>query len=51
MAEIFLAEHVEAKRKPTTAALYRSLIERLVLPDLGNRKSTRSRPRTLRACT
>src|SRR5262245_60597402 len=28
LAEIFLAEHVEAKRKPTTAAHYRSLLEK-----------------------
>jgi hypothetical protein len=28
LAEIFLAEHVEVKRKPTTAAHYRSLLER-----------------------
>jgi integrase len=38
MAEIFLTEHVEAKRKRATATLYRDLIERLVLPDLGSRK-------------
>jgi integrase len=44
LAEIFLAEHVEAKRKPTTGALYRSLIERLVLPDLGNRKIDKIMP-------
>src|SRR5262249_18019981 len=35
LAEIFLAEHVEAKRKPATSALYRSLLERIVLPALG----------------
>jgi integrase len=39
LADIFLAEHVEAKRKPTTAALYRSLLERIVLPELGSRKA------------
>jgi integrase len=44
MVEIFLAEHVEAKRKPTTAALYRSVIERLLLPDLGNRKIDKITP-------
>jgi integrase len=39
VAEIFLADHVEAKRKPTTAAHYRSLLEKVVLPDLGSRKA------------
>jgi integrase len=39
LAEIFLAEHVEAKRKPTTAAHYRSLLERVVLPELGSRRA------------
>src|SRR5262249_48797384 len=39
LAELFLAEHVEAKRKPATAALYRSLLERIVLPAMGSRKA------------
>jgi hypothetical protein len=39
IAELFLAEHVEAKRKSTTAALYRSLLMRIVLPELGARKA------------
>jgi integrase len=39
VAEIFLAEHVEAKRKPTTAAHYRSMLEKVVLPELGSRKA------------
>jgi integrase len=38
-AELFLAEHVEAKRKSSTAELYRDILERLVLPELGNRKA------------
>jgi integrase len=38
VAEIFLAEHVEAKRKRTTATHYRSLLEKVVLPNLGSRK-------------
>jgi site-specific recombinase XerD len=37
-AEVFLAEHAEAKRKPSTAAQYRDALERLVLPELGSRK-------------
>src|SRR5215470_1096749 len=39
LAEIFLAEHVEAKRKRTTATHYRSLLEKIVLPELGSRKA------------
>ena len=39
LAEIFLAEHVEAKRKPSTATHYRSLLEKVVLPELGSRKA------------
>jgi integrase len=39
LAELFLTEHAEAKRKPATAAHYRDLLERLVLPEFGNRKA------------
>jgi integrase len=39
LAETFLTEHVEAKRKPATAALYRALLENTVLPELGNRRA------------
>jgi integrase len=39
LADLFLAEHVEAKRKPATAAFYRDVLERLVLPELGTRKA------------
>jgi hypothetical protein len=38
LADLFLAEHAEAKRKGSTAAFYRDVLERLVLPELGNRK-------------
>jgi hypothetical protein len=41
LAEIFLAEHVEAKRKPATAVRYRHILERLVLPELGMRRGER----------
>jgi integrase len=34
----FLAEHAEAKRKASTAAEYRRLLDRIVLPALGKRK-------------
>lgn len=39
VTDLFLAEHVEVKRKASTAALYRDILYRLVLPDLGNRKA------------
>jgi integrase len=39
LAELFLAEHVEAKRKAATAENYRGILERLVIPDLGTRKA------------
>jgi integrase len=38
MAARFLAEHAEAKRKDRTAAEYRRLIEKLILPAIGKRK-------------
>src|SRR5262249_33444283 len=47
LAEIFLAEHVEAKRKGTTAAHYRSLLKNVVLPDLGSRKAEQVTPSDL----
>jgi integrase len=39
LADLFLTEHAEAKRKPATAGHYRDILERLVLPELGNRKA------------
>src|SRR5262245_63978991 len=47
LAGIFLAEHVEAKRKPSTAAHYRSLLEKVVLPELGSRKAEQVTPSDL----
>src|SRR6516165_11926506 len=38
LAELFLTEHVEAKRKPATASHYRDILERIVLPELGTRQ-------------
>jgi integrase len=35
-AEVFFDQHVTAKRKPGTAALYRDLFDRLILPRLGS---------------
>jgi integrase len=39
LAERFLAEHVEAKRKASTALEYRRLLDRVILPALGRRKA------------
>jgi integrase len=38
LGERFLGEHVEAKRKASTAREYRRLLERVILPALGSRK-------------
>ena len=38
LAERFLAEHVEAKRKGRTATEYRRLLDKIILPMLGRRK-------------
>ncbi|MGH7075424.1 MAG: tyrosine-type recombinase/integrase, partial [Stellaceae bacterium] len=37
-AERFLAEHAEAKRKGSTAAEYRRLLDKIILPAFGKRK-------------
>jgi integrase len=37
-AERWLAEHVEAKRKPRTAVEYRRLLDKNILPTLGDKK-------------
>jgi integrase len=39
LAEIYLAEHVDAKRKPKTATHYRSILEKVVLPEFGSRRA------------
>src|SRR5262249_40350245 len=39
LAELFLNQHVVAKRKGSTAAHYRGILDRLVLPKLGSRKA------------
>lgn len=39
VAELFLVEHVEAKRASSSASSYRDVLERLALPDLGKRKA------------
>ena len=38
MAETFLSEHVEAKRKPATATKYRYVVEAFIIPAFGRMK-------------
>jgi hypothetical protein len=38
LVEQFLSEHVEAKRKASSAASYRRILKTVVLPAIGNRK-------------
>ena len=40
LAHRFLQEHVQAKRKPSTAREYRRLLNKVILPSLGNRRAT-----------
>ena len=39
LIDLFLAEHVEPKRKPKTAELYRDVLLRIVKPELGSTKA------------
>jgi integrase len=39
LADRFMAEHVEQKRKPGTAAFYRHLLDKIIKPDLGVTKA------------
>jgi integrase len=41
LAAMFLAQHVETKRKPATVDQYRHVLERFVLPALGSRKANK----------
>src|SRR5215470_17090884 len=38
LADRFMSEHVEQKRKPGTAAFYRHLLEKIIKPELGATK-------------
>ena len=38
LAERFLAEHAETKRKASTATAYRKLLNKIILPAIGQRK-------------
>lgn len=40
LVDAFMGEHVEAKRKASTAALYRDLLNRLALPSMGKMRVT-----------
>jgi integrase len=39
LSERFLAEHVETKRKPGTAAFYRHILDKIVVPEIGTSKA------------
>jgi integrase len=39
LADRFMTEHVEAKRKPKTASFYRGVLDRIVKPELGTTKA------------
>ena len=41
LAERFMAEHVEQKRKPGTAVFYRHLLDKIITPELGAPRPTR----------
>jgi hypothetical protein len=51
LADTFLAEHVETKRKPTTAAHYRVILEKHAFPALGSRKAAEVTTSDVPACT
>jgi integrase len=38
LADLFLSEHVEAKRKPSTTSHYGDILKRIVLPEVGTRQ-------------
>jgi integrase len=40
LAERFLTEHVDAKRKASTAKLYRGIVDKVIVPALGSRAVT-----------
>src|SRR5262249_44120853 len=46
-AQIFLVEPVQAKRNPSTAAHYRLILEKFLLPELGSRKAAQISPSDL----
>ena len=41
LSALFLAEHIDIKLKAGTASLYRDILQRLVLPELGTRKAAK----------
>jgi integrase len=42
LADRFLSEHVEQKRKPGTVAFYRHLLEKIIKPELGATKADKA---------
>jgi integrase len=49
LARRFLVEHIETKRKASSARAYRKLLENIILPALGNRKAADvTRPEVIR---
>jgi hypothetical protein len=38
LADLFLSEQVDAKRRPATGSHYRDILERIMLPELGTRQ-------------
>ena len=39
LADRFMAEHIEPKRKPGTATFYRDILDRIVKPEIGTTKA------------
>jgi integrase len=49
LADRFMAEHVEQKRKPGTAVFYRQLLDKVIRPELGSIKTDKlTRPQIAR---
>lgn len=47
VSRTFLEEHVDAKRKSTTAESYRGIIDRYIIPELGSKKAIEITPTEL----
>ena len=39
LADRFMAEHIEPKRKPGTTTFYRDILDRIVKPEIGTTKA------------
>ena len=51
LADRFLSEHVEQKRKPSTAIFYRHLVEKVIKPELGAIKVDKVTRTKVASCT